>query len=50
MLEMKLLVSYFVWYFDATLCHEQEPLYEDRFVSRRGSLFIKVAKRHGNEG
>ena len=42
MLEMRLLIAYFMWYFDAELIEPEEPLYEDRFVARRGALQIRV--------
>ena len=43
MLEMRLLLAHFVWHFDASLVNKVEPLYEDRFVARRGPLHISVA-------
>ena len=42
MLEMRLLIAYFVWHFDAELCRKEEPYFEDRFVARRGPLEIRV--------
>ena len=42
MLEMRLLIAYFVWHFDAALVNNQEPVYEDRFVVRRGPCEIQV--------
>ena len=42
MLEMRLLIAYFVWHFDAELVQLEEPLFEDRFVARRGALEIRV--------
>ena len=42
MLQMRLLIAIFVWSFDAELIEEKEPLYEDRFVARRGPLNIRV--------
>jgi len=45
LLEMRLLISLFIWHFDGKLVSEQEPFYEDRFVARRGSLFVSVERR-----
>jgi len=42
MLEMRLLIANFVWHFDAELTTPDEPLFEDRFVARRGPLEIKI--------
>jgi hypothetical protein len=42
LLEIRLLIAYFVWYFDAELVHHEEPAFEDRFVARRGVLDIRV--------
>lgn len=42
MLEMRLLIASFVWYFDAKLVTSEEPLDEDRFVARRGALDIRI--------
>ena len=42
MLQMRVLVAMFVWWFEAELVEEEEPLYEDRFVARRGPLKIRV--------
>ena len=42
MLQMRVLVAVFVWWFEAELVEDNEPLYEDRFVARRGSLRIRV--------
>jgi hypothetical protein len=42
MMQMKVLVAMFVWWFDAALVEDKEPLYEDRFAARRGSLKIHV--------
>ena len=42
LLEMRLLLAYFVWNFDAELVSKVEPLFEDRFVARRGVLEIRV--------
>ena len=42
MLEMRLLIATFVWHFDAELTTSEEPLYEDRFVARRGPLDIRI--------
>jgi hypothetical protein len=42
MLEMRLLIATFVWHFDAELATPEEPLYEDRFVARRGALDIRI--------
>ena len=42
MLEMRLLIAYFVWHFDAELVRKEEPYFEDRFVARRGPLEIRV--------
>jgi hypothetical protein len=41
-LEMRLIIVLFVWHFDAELVSSEEPLYEDRFVARRGALDIRV--------
>jgi hypothetical protein len=42
MLEMRLLIAYFVWHFDAELYRKEEPYFEDRFVARRGPLEVRV--------
>jgi hypothetical protein len=42
MLQMRMLVARFAWSFDAELIDHEEPLYEDRFVARRGTLRIRV--------
>ena len=43
MLEMRLFISYFVWHFrDAQLVYNEEPLFEDRFVARRGPLEVRL--------
>lgn len=42
MMQMKVLVAMFVWWFEAELVDDREPLYEDRFVARRGSLKLSV--------
>jgi len=42
MLEMRLLIASLVWHFDAQLTTPDEPLFEDRFVARRGALEIKI--------
>ena len=42
LLEMRLLLAYFVWHFDAELVSKEEPTFEDRFVARRGPLQIRV--------
>ena len=39
---MRLIIATFVWHFDAELISSEEPLYEDRFVARRGALDIRV--------
>ena len=44
MLEMRLLIASFVWHFDAGLTTPGEPLFEDRFVARRGPLEIKITR------
>ena len=41
-MQMRVLVATFIWWFDAEVVDEKEPLYEDRFVARRGSLKIRV--------
>ena len=43
---MRLLLAYFVWYFDAELVGQEEPTFEDRFVARRGQLEIRVKPAH----
>jgi hypothetical protein len=43
---MRLLLAYFVWYFDAELVGHEAPVFEDRFVARRGSLEIRVKPAH----
>lgn len=42
LLEMRLLIANFVWWFHAELVEEKEPLYEDRFVARRGPLNVRI--------
>jgi hypothetical protein len=42
MLQMRMLVARFAWSFNAELIDPGEPLYEDRFVARRGTLRIHV--------
>ena len=42
MLQMRMLVARFAWSFEAELIDPEEPLYEDRFVARRGTLRIRV--------
>jgi len=49
MLEMRLLIAYFVWHFDATLVSREEPLYEDRFVIRRGPLQVLITPIQSKE-
>jgi hypothetical protein len=39
---MRLVIALFVWHLDAELVNLEEPLYEDRFVGRRGPLEIRV--------
>jgi cytochrome P450 len=42
MMEMRMLLAYFVWHFDAELVHPEEPVYEDIFIATRGPLELRV--------
>lgn len=42
MFQMRLLIAIFVWNFDVELADNCEPLYEDRFIARRGALNVMV--------
>jgi len=42
MMEMRMLLAYFVWHFDAELVRLEEPVYEDIFIATRGPLERRV--------
>jgi len=47
MMEMRMLLGYFLWHFDAELVHPgEEPVYEDIFIGTRGPLDLCVSPVH----
>lgn len=42
MMEMRMMLAYFAWNFDAELVHPEEPVYEDIFIATRGPLELRI--------